>query len=1019
MRLFQIENFKFMIPNLLEETMREKIFNSLTEFVTKRTGLAFLVIIIITLITGFLSSQLKINMNMADLLPKDSPMMKEFNYVTENFPGAQPMIIVLQGDEEKLKNFANSLKPKIESLVPWIERYGSEKVQKQHKKSKASEGYSGKYFDRIDIKMPTQFFENHGLMLQKRKDLKSNRQLYEDPNFLPFLVNLNNNLEKEYIQSEEKISNMQKEREAVQFLDNIENWSDYMSRALFDAEYNKNMSTEAAHSIAVGSPYLYSPDRSMMLIMIEPTFQVLDLLKLMPAVNGLEELVKKESEAAGVEAGLAGGLVLARDEMVASTEDSFLLTLLALVGIFVLFIITFRMFSAPFLAILNLIFGIVWAMGVSFLLVKELNMFTSMMSVILIGLGIDFSIHIISVYTEMRKKGENIHDAMQITLNKVGAGIVTGGITTAIAFLTLTTGRSSGIVEFGLVNGVGLIMVMLATLLILPTFLVMREKFRIFIREKVFKKSHKEVKSIDISYKLLGNVGDKIYKKYALSLVAVLIVTIFMGYFMTKVEFDYNYLNMEPEGLESIKLNDLLIDKYNMSSDPTMMTAKNLQENFEFTQKAKEQPSISFVQSITDYLPPIEKQDHRKSLIADINKIMQNSKVDQSIPEDYQLSIVDELMRLESNIIEMQDMAFVGGQDMVDQKATRLVGSANLSSAAMSFDDLLMEPETITKEKLSEITESLETVMSENFSTKIKQIIEKMINEINKTDVKNIDRLNTLASQMNELAAHPMMMGKITALVNDLNETILEENRLRDFCKDFSNEYKDIVINMADTTTITLNMLPENTRSQFYSEKENCFLITVYPKGNIWNMKYLDSFSKDILEITPRIAGLPSMFYYLIDIIGQDGKKAAILTLIVVFIILMIDFRSIKYSILAMLPLVTGFVWMLGIMGIFGIKMTLLNVMALPLILGIGIDDGIHLLHRYKAEGKGAMAQVLASTGKAIVITSFTTMISFGSLVFATYRGFGSLGIALFIGVGACLLTSIFVLTPMIKLFKE
>jgi len=1006
--------------------MREKIFNTLTEFVTRKTWWAFLVIIVITLITGALTSQISINMNMADLLPKDSPMMEEFNYVTENFPGAQPMIIVLQGDEERLKDFANSLKPKIKQLVPWIERYASEKIQKQHLKSKNSEGFSGKYYDRIDVKMPIEFFEDHGLMLQKRKDLEQNRQLYENPNFLPFLVNLNNNLEREYIQSEEKISTMQKEREAVQFLDNIENWSDYVSRAIFDAEYHDEMSNKAAHSIATGSPYLFSPDRSMMLIMAEPTFQVLDIQKLLPAVNGLEELVKQEAERAGIKAGLAGGLTLARDEMVASTEDSMLLTVLALVGVFVLFIVTFRMFSAPFLAILNLIFGIIWAMGVSYLLVGELNMFTSMMSVILIGLGIDFSIHIISVYTEMRKKGENIHDAMQITLNKVGAGIVTGGMTTAVAFLTLTTGRSSGIVEFGLVTGIGLIMVMLATLLILPTFLVMREKYqlktvniRYFIRTKLFGMKPKKVVVVDISYRSLGKIGDKIYKRYAFSLVAVLIITVFLGYSMTKVEFDYNYLNMEPEGLESIILNDLLIDKYNMSSDPTMMTAKSLQENFEFTQKAKEQSSISFVQSITDYLPPFENQENRKPLIADIHKNMQQSKIDQTFGEDYQLAVVDELMRLESNIIEMQDMAFVGGQDMVDQKATRLVGSANLSTAAMAMDDFVLEPGSITKEKRDEVIASLENVIAENFSPKVKEIIKKIIKEINKTELNNTQRLETIASQINELAAHPMMAGKVTALANDLNETILEENRLGIFCRDFSAEYKDIVLNMADTTTITLELLPENTRSQFYSEKENCYLITVYPKGNIWNMKYLDSFSKDLLEITPRIAGLPPMFFYLIDIIGQDGKKAAVLTLIVVFVMLLIDFRSIKFSILALIPLVTGFVWMLGIMGIFGIKITLVNVMALPLILGIGIDDGIHLLHRYKNEGKGAMAQVLRSTGKAIVITSFTTMISFGSLVFATYRGFGSLGIALFIGVGACLLTSVFVLTPMIRLFRE
>jgi uncharacterized protein len=102
-------------------------------------------------------------------------------------------------------------------------------------------------------------------------------------------------------------------------------------------------------------------------------------------------------------------------------------------------------------------------------------------------------------------------------------------------------------------------------------------------------------------------------------------------------------------------------------------------------------------------------------------------------------------------------------------------------------------------------------------------------------------------------------------------------------------------------------------------------------------------------------------------------------------------------------------------MALTGIQLTLLNIIALPLIVGIGIDDGVHIIHRYRVEGEAAIGTVFASTGKAVIITSFTTMLSFGSLVFATYRGFGSMGLALFIGVGMCLLASLIVLPALLK----
>lgn len=103
---------------------------------------------------------------------------------------------------------------------------------------------------------------------------------------------------------------------------------------------------------------------------------------------------------------------------------------------------------------------------------------------------------------------------MGITYEKVGAGIVTGGMTTAIAFLTLTTGRSSGIVEFGLVTGVSVIVVMLATLLILPTFLILREKISRKSKKKIrlwtFLISH-WAKSVE---RFMKNINSLLYQYY-------------------------------------------------------------------------------------------------------------------------------------------------------------------------------------------------------------------------------------------------------------------------------------------------------------------------------------------------------------------------------------------------------------------------------------------------------------------------------------------------------------------------
>ncbi|MEJ2629203.1 MAG: MMPL family transporter, partial [bacterium] len=151
------------------------------------------------------------------------------------------------------------------------------------------------------------------------------------------------------------------------------------------------------------------------------------------------------------------------------------------------------------------------------------------------------------------------------------------------------------------------------------------------------------------------------------------------------------------------------------------------------------------------------------------------------------------------------------------------------------------------------------------------------------------------------------------------------------------------------------------------------------------------------------------VMYSLFDIIGRDGRNALILTLFIVFGLLWIDFGNPKHALMAMIPLLTGIFWMVGLMKLTGLQFTVINVMGLPMILGIGIDDGVHIVHRWLAEGKSEVRRVFASTGKAILLTTLTTMLAFGSLVFAIWRGYSSLGSALFLGVGACFLTTILI----------
>jgi len=261
------------------------------------------------------------------------------------------------------------------------------------------------------------------------------------------------------------------------------------------------------------------------------------------------------------------------------------------------------------------------------------------------------------------------------------------------------------------------------------------------------------------------------------------------------------------------------------------------------------------------------------------------------------------------------------------------------------------------------------------------------------------------------VASPDISTGILSKLVHQIEEAGLSQLReLKLFHQDFSKTFKTMAMKMANPEVITLETIPFNIRNQYVGKSGKLFLVTVFPKANVWDQLFLERFSDELEAVSNRATGIPVVYRRLIDLFSEDGKFATGLSLIVIFLIILLDFRKPRKALLAIVPLVVGSLWMLGIMEISGLYLTMLNAMAVPMIIGIGVDDGIHIIHRYQLEGRKEHYTVFSSTGRAILLTSLTTMLGFGSLTFATYRGLGSMGIALFIGVGTCFLATVLII---------
>ena len=144
-----------------------------------------------------------------------------------------------------------------------------------------------------------------------------------------------------------------------------------------------------------------------------------------------------------------------------------------------------------------------------------------------------------------------------------------------------------------------------------------------------------------------------------------------------------------------------------------------------------------------------------------------------------------------------------------------------------------------------------------------------------------------------------------------------------------------------------------------------------------------------------------------------------IATFVIVVLLMWANFRSPKWALLALLPLVVGILWMLLMMEVFDLKLNFYNLVVLPAVLGIGNDAGVHLVHRYREEGPGSVLRVLRSTGEHVTMGSLTTMIGFGGLLLSFHPGLRSIGSLAVVGIGATLLAALLFLPALLQWLED
>jgi len=698
-------------------------------------------------------------------------------------------------------------------------------------------------------------------------------------------------------------------------------------------------------------------------------------------VRARKIIAESRAKYSDCEIGLTGIPVLESDEMQRTQSDMTIASVLSFFGCWALLVIGFRGLKHPLLAMIMLVVGTVWSFGFTTFAIGHLNILSVSFAAILFGLGIDYAVVFLAHYLEERHQGRGLIESVGHSAANVGDGIVTAAVTTATAFFCASFSDFKGVAELGIIGGFGVLLCLLANFLVLPALIAVADK---------------NIEARRLPNQFEGTLWRKLVARHpyvigilAGSFVAGLGACAFElkdGMLRLKVKYDYNLLNLQADGLESVETQKRIFKAAEEHAGPG-------------------QGSLLFAVSLADS-PEQARQLHERF---------------EKLPT---VSHVEDLGSRLPQYPTSETTLFV---QVYEQMLSRLPDQA---------------PQTgnVVPKEVGETLEEVQKLLME-VNQPLAQETVKMINEV----LDHLDNYPT-AQQVEVLTRYQHAM--VTALLTQLQ----------------------MAKSAADPEPITIKDFSTELASRFVSQ-DGKWLVQVYPKHSIWDIEPLKQFVDDVRTVDPNATGTPIQNYEASRQFVGSFLKAAVYAFIAVMLILIMDFlghrltiqalvptivivacialsqrlmnglvdwrvlagsfaalwiplvgilnwKSLVYTFMAMSPCILGAAVMYGSMALFRVDLNPANLIVLPLILGIGVDVGVHVVHDFRHHRKGRY-EMSGSTFNSIILTTTTSIVGFGSMMVSAHRGLYSLGLVLSIGLSGTLFVALVLLPAILTVFRD
>ncbi|HEY5667028.1 MAG TPA: MMPL family transporter, partial [Gammaproteobacteria bacterium] len=192
-------------------------------------------------------------------------------------------------------------------------------------------------------------------------------------------------------------------------------------------------------------------------------------------------------------------------------------------------------------------------------------------------------------------------------------------------------------------------------------------------------------------------------------------------------------------------------------------------------------------------------------------------------------------------------------------------------------------------------------------------------------------------------------------------------------------------------------------------------LVEIVPSEDLNDAEASARFVAAVRSVAPNATGLPVVYEEAAATVTRAFSFALAYAFVIVSLLLIVFMRSVRDAVLVLVPIVFAAVLTAGLSVLLGLPLNFANIIALPLLVGVGVDSGIHMVHRMRTEPPTDGDVIHTSTSRAVLMSALTTVASFGNLAFSEHLGMASMGQLLTIGMAMSVLAILGLLPALMR----